>query len=359
MKDQQPDSAFQALNKARIALRQNNTEEAIKWAKFALKIDPTIEEGWLILAASTSPTDSIIYLNQALKINPASQRARKGMDWAVKRLRKAQQEEKMQVSAQQVPFQAPFQEDKNNEQKKDIDPKPEKIKIKSPLHWWVIPFALILALSLVLVGAWLAYPAIETVFARQPAVQRPANGLIKNTITPTFTPTNTPTATPTPTFTPTSTPTNTPTSTPTLTPTFTNTPRPTLAAQEGYILPDEISGNTRWIDIDLSQQMVYAYEGNSLVNSFIVSTGTYLHPTVTGQYHIYVKYRYADMSGPGYYLPDVPYVMYFYRGYGIHGTYWHNNFGTPMSHGCVNFRTDEAGWIFDWASVGTLVNIHQ
>ena len=359
MTDQQSDSALQALNKARIALRQSNTDEAIKWAKYALKIDPTIEEGWLILAAITSPTDSIIYLNQALKINPASQRARKGMDWAVKRLRKAQQEEKMQVSAQQVPFQAHFQEDKNTEQKKDFEPKTGKTKIKSPLHWWAIPFALILAISLVLVGAWLAYPAIETVFARQPAVQRPVNGLIKNTITPTFTPTNTPTATPTPTFTPTATPTNTPTSTPTATPTFTNTPRPTLDAQEGYILPDEISGNTRWIDIDLSQQMVYAYEGSSLVNSFIVSTGTYLHPTVTGQYHIYVKYRYADMSGPGYYLPDVPYVMYFYRGYGIHGTYWHNNFGTPMSHGCVNFRTDEAAWIYDWASVGTLVNIHQ
>jgi lipoprotein-anchoring transpeptidase ErfK/SrfK len=71
-----------------------------------------------------------------------------------------------------------------------------------------------------------------------------------------------------------------------------------------------------------------------------------------------VKYRYADMSGPGYYLPNVPYVMYFYRGYGIHGTYWHNNFGTPMSHGCVNFPTDDAGWLFDFASVGTVVNVH-
>jgi lipoprotein-anchoring transpeptidase ErfK/SrfK len=65
------------------------------------------------------------------------------------------------------------------------------------------------------------------------------------------------------------------------------------------------------------------------------------------------------MAGPGYYLPDVPYTMYFYRGYGIHGTYWHSNFGTPMSHGCVNMQTDEAGWMFNWASVGTLVNVHN
>jgi lipoprotein-anchoring transpeptidase ErfK/SrfK len=110
--------------------------------------------------------------------------------------------------------------------------------------------------------------------------------------------------------------------------------------------------------VNLSAQTVQAYLGSELLNTFIVSTGTWRTPTVTGQYRIYVKYRYADMSGPGYYLPDVPYVMYFYRGYGLHGTYWHSNFGTPMSHGCINLRTDEAGWLFDFASVGTLVNIH-
>ncbi|MGH2524849.1 MAG: L,D-transpeptidase, partial [Anaerolineales bacterium] len=75
-------------------------------------------------------------------------------------------------------------------------------------------------------------------------------------------------------------------------------------------------------------------------------------------YRIYVKYVAADMAGPGYYLPSVPYVMYFYLGYGLHGTYWHNNFGRPMSHGCVNLQTDQAGWLFNWASVGTPVNVH-
>jgi lipoprotein-anchoring transpeptidase ErfK/SrfK len=65
------------------------------------------------------------------------------------------------------------------------------------------------------------------------------------------------------------------------------------------------------------------------------------------------------MSGPGYYLPDVPYVMYFYESYGLHGTYWHNNFGTPMSHGCINFTIDDAGWLYNnWVSYGTVVNIH-
>jgi lipoprotein-anchoring transpeptidase ErfK/SrfK len=104
-------------------------------------------------------------------------------------------------------------------------------------------------------------------------------------------------------------------------------------------------GGARWIDVDLTNQRVYAYEGETVVNSFIVSTGTWQTPTVTGQYKIYVKYRSAKMSGPGYYLPDVPYIMYFYKGYGLHGTYWHNNFGTPMSHGCVNLTTGDAGWL--------------
>ena len=63
------------------------------------------------------------------------------------------------------------------------------------------------------------------------------------------------------------------------------------------------------------------------------------------------------MSGPGYYLPDVPYVMYFYQSYGLHGTYWHSNFGQPMSHGCVNLPTPEAEWFFNWAEVGTPVHV--
>jgi lipoprotein-anchoring transpeptidase ErfK/SrfK len=50
--------------------------------------------------------------------------------------------------------------------------------------------------------------------------------------------------------------------------------------------------------------------------------------------------------------------MYFYKGYGLHGTYWHSNFGTPMSHGCVNLTIPDAQWLYNWASVGTLVNIH-
>jgi lipoprotein-anchoring transpeptidase ErfK/SrfK len=114
-----------------------------------------------------------------------------------------------------------------------------------------------------------------------------------------------------------------------------------------------------WIDIDLSEQMLYAYDGIDLVASFLVSTGIDLYPTETGKYRIYVKMRYSDMHGNDYYLPDVPYTMYYSGDFSIHGTYWHHSFGTPMSHGCVNMDTSDAEWLYNWSYVGTLVNIHR
>jgi LysM repeat protein len=114
----------------------------------------------------------------------------------------------------------------------------------------------------------------------------------------------------------------------------------------------------KWIDVNLSAQRVTAYAGNTAIRSSLASTGLPATPTPTGQFRIYVKYVSTLMQGPGYYLPNVPYTMYFYRGYGLHGTYWHANFGRPMSHGCINLPTSEAQWLFNWAPVGTLVNIH-
>ena len=114
----------------------------------------------------------------------------------------------------------------------------------------------------------------------------------------------------------------------------------------------------KWIDVNLTAQRVTAYEGTTAVYSALASTGTWRTPTVVGTFQIYVKYVATRMTGPGYDLPNVPYTMYFYRGYGIHGTYWHNNFGTPMSHGCVNLSTPDAQWFFNWAPLGTKVVTH-
>lgn len=120
-----------------------------------------------------------------------------------------------------------------------------------------------------------------------------------------------------------------------------------------HILP------VRWIDVDLSSQRLSAMEGNKVAFSFPVSTGKAATPTVKGKYLINAKHRYFTMRGPDYVVPKVPHTMYFYLGYAIHGAYWHNNFGTPMSHGCVNVPMHLSGKIYKWASVGTLVYVHD
>jgi lipoprotein-anchoring transpeptidase ErfK/SrfK len=118
----------------------------------------------------------------------------------------------------------------------------------------------------------------------------------------------------------------------------------------------------KWIDIDISAQTITAYEGNQAVKSVLVSTGLSWTPTPIGRYSVYVKIPSQTMSGgfgaSAYYLPGVPWVMYFIGGYAIHGTYWHHNFGSPMSHGCVNLSIADAQWFYNWAQVGTPVISH-
>ncbi len=136
-----------------------------------------------------------------------------------------------------------------------------------------------------------------------------------------------------------------------------------LEAQDNLLDIDAIEGERGWIDIDISKQRAYAMKGGLQIREFVVSTGTDRYPTVTGQFQIYVKHLKADMrgvdAGVPWYLPDVPHVMYFFSGYGIHGTYWHDNFGVPMSHGCINLSIPEAEWLYNFSEVGTLVSIHH
>ncbi len=118
----------------------------------------------------------------------------------------------------------------------------------------------------------------------------------------------------------------------------------------------------KWIDVNLTKQRLQAYEGNNVIFSTLISSGVARHPTVTGNFNVYIKLQKQTMIGgrgsEAYNLPDVPYVMYFYQDYGIHGTYWHHNFGHVMSHGCVNTPTDSARFLFNWAPLGTPVNVH-
>lgn len=109
------------------------------------------------------------------------------------------------------------------------------------------------------------------------------------------------------------------------------------------------------IIVDLSDSRIYAYEDGKLVRNALASMGKAATPTVQGNFTVQRKYESQTMTGPGYYLPGVPWILYFYAGYAVHGTYWHNNFGQPMSHGCVNLPPDEARWFYDFAPIGTPV----
>ena len=123
------------------------------------------------------------------------------------------------------------------------------------------------------------------------------------------------------------------------------------------------------IEVDLSTQHLYAYQGDKKVFDFPVSTGKWW-PTPTGTFSIWVKLRYTKMEGGNksigtyYNLPNVPYTMFFYNkdvpksiGYGIHGAYWHNNFGHPMSHGCINMKEEDVALLYYWADPPATTNI--
>ena len=113
-------------------------------------------------------------------------------------------------------------------------------------------------------------------------------------------------------------------------------------------------GAEKWIEVSLSEQKLRAWENNKLVMEFPISSGKWA-PTPEGTFNIWYKTRSQAMSGGSkdlgtyYYLPGVPSNMFFHKGYAIHGAYWHNNFGNPMSHGCVNEPLANAAQIFEWA----------
>lgn len=125
---------------------------------------------------------------------------------------------------------------------------------------------------------------------------------------------------------------------------------------EEYPIYPEVPTADKWISVDLDNQRAFAWEGDKLVKSFLISSGKARTPTVTGVFRIWGKIAAQRMEGGSraagdyYNLPNVQWVQYFYQDYSFHGTYWHNNFGTPMSHGCVNMRNEDAKWLYDWAS---------
>ncbi len=121
------------------------------------------------------------------------------------------------------------------------------------------------------------------------------------------------------------------------------------------VKPEGIPPGAKWIDINLYEQVLEAIDGDVMVYATLVSSGLPDFDTPTGLFRIWGKVRMAKMSGgvkgkDYYFLEDVPYHMYFFQGYAIHGAYWHDNFGLKQSHGCVNVAPRDAWWLFNWTT---------
>lgn len=123
-----------------------------------------------------------------------------------------------------------------------------------------------------------------------------------------------------------------------------------------------LTGADKWIEIDLSRQRVALYLDDHQVKSFLVSTGRANTPTQAGTFAVYSKRAVMTMTGTiagdYYYIPNIKWVSFFDGGEAFHGTYWHHNFGHPMSHGCVNMTEADAKTLYDFAPIGTKVVVH-
>jgi lipoprotein-anchoring transpeptidase ErfK/SrfK len=137
-------------------------------------------------------------------------------------------------------------------------------------------------------------------------------------------------------------------------------PKPTSATQSAK--PRTV--DNKRIEVDLSKQWLYAYENGQEVFNAPVATGKDGFNTPAGTFSIYAKTPLQTMrgsiNGESWVVPNVPHAMYYNGSVALHGTYWHNLFGSGVriSHGCVNLPLDAAAWLYGWANVGTVVEVH-
>lgn len=367
------------LRRGLSAARGGDYAEARRWFEAALDRDPDNITALLWLAwLAPSRQESLVLLSRVLELDPGNERARAAIRWARRRpseeatTRDDASGSQVQVDAGQhvgelaspkpeLPGRADFLQDA-------LDSEEARDKARSGItaqraRRLIGPLGLLLAIALCLlvvgtaliawyspsaVLAWmLPTPTPTATYTPRPMGNPVASLTAGATSLPPTTqpPSPSATVTPAPTATATLPPSPTPLavappSSPTATPVPPVPPTP---------IPPDSADEGKWIDVDLTAQRLTAYQGSKPVFQTTVSTGLPNTPTVVGQFRIYWKLKASDMAGPGYYLPRVPYTMYFHAGYALHGTYWHSNFGQPMSHGCVNLRTEDAQWLFDWA----------
>jgi len=366
-------TGFQATKNAQSALKQGDKASARYWATLAITLSPDREEPWLLLAALANPHASLGYLNQALKVNPESPRALAGLAWARKRMEETQQTPKI-VSSRPIKLLGSASQHAKTAPIAVSRPVPLQQKPASPPQ--VIKktraFALPVLVSLIILAAMfaLAILSVSPVLAffsslpvgtpdRSGPAFAPAVLLPAATGTPVFLPAPAVETSPTPQASPTIEP------SPTALPTDTGpaVEQSNLSAQE----LSQVYKGSKWILVDISEQHMYVYDGETLVYSFVASTGMN-NGTRAGTFAVQSKIPNAYGSTWNIWMPS--WLGIYYSGgleNGIHAlpilsngaTLWDGYLGTPISYGCVVLGTYEAQLLYDWAEIGTPVIIQR
>lgn len=342
-----------AIQQASAAFHRGDRRAARQWAQLAASLAPDSEEPWLILAAISTPQASMGYIRRALTLNPQSDRALRAWRWAQGRLaQEPQPKVQLQVPVTVRPAAVPAVA---------VQPKPVAAprKARGSWAWAILPgFVALIFVGMLLLALWpgnvsralalfqgeMSPTAWASPTQPSPAVDGPAWGIadiVKSTHTPIPTATSIPTATPTPTALPTDSP-------------------ATPVSSTG-----QVPSNGKYIYVSISEQHLYAYQDNQLVYSFVASTGMN-NATRTGTFQVLDKIPTAYGSTWDLWMPN--WMGIYYSGTlenGIHALpilsngvqLWGGYLGTPISYGCVVLGVEEAQLLYNWAEVGTTVEI--
>jgi LysM repeat protein len=404
-----PVTPIQAVQKAYTFLQKGDKLNARHWATYAAQTAPGLEDAWLMLAACSSPRASVAYLQRALEINPSSQRARQGLHWARKRLFEEQRAQRL--VAKPTPALRP-------KPKKRflwwIWTLLVLVIFSVSLVFAFLVFGSVRADSPRPVAAQIW--ADSTLKPSEPTLSATPVILASSTPIPASpTPTQSPTASQLPTETATISPTFPPTATLALEPPTPTSPPPTptteptsaahtvqdgesaesiaiwygiqvsaLLAANGldtsdqiqpglelfippveYVAPPPSYSIEKLILVDISEQHMYVYEGDQLIYSFVASTGMG-NSTRVGTFEVLNKIPNAYGATWNIWMPS--WLGIYWSGHlqnGIHAlpilpngaTLWAGYLGTPISYGCVVLGSYEAQLLYDWAEVGTTVQI--
>ena len=370
-------AAKEAIRRSRAALRKGDKDSARRWAEKAATLAPKLEAPWLLLAATSRPQLSLHYLERALVINPQSKPAQKGIAWANNRLEarvgKTQPRpvirEKVVVPPSKnahggiLQIHAVEADDTQPITKKNIQetqPNTAILPRKKSQGWQQSMPALLITVILVSL-VWAFMPRISSFAAAMQATPTATFSqehwgeadIAKPTYTPTATSTSTPTLTPTPTLIPTN------------TPVPTQTARPANTAVPAPQQENNVAWGQKYVLVDISDQHLYAYQGDTLVYSFVASTGMN-NATATGSFSVLNKIPSAYGSTWNIWMPN--WLGIYWAGSlqnGIHAlpimangaTLWAGYLGTPISYGCVVLGAYEAQLLYNWVNVGTPVDI--